>query len=331
METIKKILEDSKPIDNKFENIDENNIGDIEFVFNVPKEHPRHSKISNYKIAQWKFDEILEKNLKEFSFLIDENVGKIPFIKEFLNSQNWEYHFLKSEEWITKTTSFLDNFIEQNLHSENFKSLVVIWWGLLTNCGAYIAEKLQKNLILIPTTVLSMADNSWWKVRINNIEWWNFYKHHYKSFYEPNQIIIDKRFLQNLSQNDKKIWLAEIIKHGLFQSEKLYEYLLHNADKILNDDNYLLKAILRTIDLKRICIENDVDETENWSKTILRAWHDISDKIEEKMEFSIPHWYAVSIGIYEEITKENNPEFLEKVKKILDLFGLPKLLEEIKQ
>ena len=133
-----------------------------------------------------------------------------------------------------------------------------------------------------------------------------------------------------INQHIKKIWLVEIIKHSLFQSKKLYDYLLENTDNILHNNAYLLKAILRTIDLKRICIEYDIDENEYGSKKILRAWHDISDKIEETMQFSIPHWYAVSIGLYQEAIQSNNLEFTKKVTKILDAFHLPKYIEELR-
>ncbi|HNG97780.1 MAG TPA: hypothetical protein PLW93_05900, partial [Candidatus Absconditabacterales bacterium] len=301
----KKILKDSEAIDNKFDTMDQLNIQKIFFSFRVPNNHPRHNKISHYLIVQGEFDEILGKVSEEICFIIDNNVSKISFIQKFINLHK-DCFLLTSEEGNTKTISFLNHFIKSNLYQKKYTTLVVIGGGLLTNCGAYIAEQLQIDLILVPTTVLSMADNSGGKVRINTIQGNNFYKHSYKSFYEPNQIIIDKRFLMTINQHIKKIGLVEIIKHSLFQSKKLYDYLLENTDNILHNNAYLLKAILRTIDLKRICIEYDIDENEYGSKKILRAGHDISDKIEETMQFSIPHGYAVSIGLYQEAIQSNN-------------------------
>lgn len=322
MTLFKKIIEESKAVNNKFSGMDENTVKHAEFIFDIDKEHPRYKKIKNYKLIQWSIENLITYQSDTCVVILDKNIAKFAFIKTFLKNKKYKHHRIKSEEATTKTLKFLDRFIEKELSTEKFTTLIVMWGWLLTNCGAYIAEKLQKNLILIPTTVLSMADNSGGKVRINHIIWNTFHKHYYKSFYEPNKIIIDKRFLDHLSQNEKKIWLAEVIKHALFQSNDLYNYLINNAKKILENNKYLLKAILRTIDLKRICLKIDINESETWSKTILRAGHDISDKIEERMKFTIPHGYAVMLWILEELKQNKDYETLEKAERIFNIFWL---------
>ena len=48
----------------------------------------------------------------------------------------------------------------------------------------------------------------------------------------------------------------------------------------------------------------DVEENENGSKRILRGGHDFSDRLEEGQNLTIPHGFAVSIGIIMQLKKD---------------------------
>jgi len=173
-----------------------------------------------------------------------------------------------------------------------------------------------------------MSDSAGGKVRVNFVSNNRAYKHFYKSFYEPNAMFLDERFLESLPEKQKKIGFVEIIKHGLFQSPKLYDYLLNSGRDLFADIQKMKKAILWASDLKRVCIEMDVEENENGSRRILRGGHDFSDRIEEDLKLEIPHGIAVAIGIIKQLEMEHEKQLLDKAKKLFDLLDIPYTIED---
>jgi len=333
MNLLNEILDKSKEIDNKFINISSKELNSLNIVFKVPKNHPRAKIIKKYNYSSLKLEELKDNKLflnsKETIFIVDKNLMKIDFVKEFLENNKISLIILESLENEVKTIPFVEKIIkEKGLENKKDSTIFVIGGGLLINVGAYLAEKTNSNLILFPTTILSMADGSGGKVRINLISQGKAHKHFYKSFYEPNAIFLDERFLDNLPEKQIKIGLVESIKHSIFQSPKLYDYLVENKVKVIKDKRLLKKVVLWASDLKRICLEIDVEETPNGSKKILRGGHDFSDKLEEDEKLSIPHGLAVAIGIIKQLEQEKNQETLDKAKNIFRAFGIPISLRE---
>jgi 3-dehydroquinate synthetase len=98
---------------------------------------------------------------------------------------------------------------------------------------------------------------------------------------------------------------------------------MENAEIILREDMWLLKAILWAADLKRVCLEIDVEENENGSRRILRGGHGFSDRLEESVHFSIPHGLAVAVGIMMELQEEKAVQKLSEAAAIFDTYGIP--------
>jgi 3-dehydroquinate synthase len=144
------------------------------------------------------------------------------------------------------------------------------------------------------------------KVRLNDIQNGEYIKHAHKTFYEPSEIILDPRFLESLDDEQIRTGLGEIIKHALYQSPSLAEYLVTDSFNPFSDKQSLLRAILWTADLKRVCLEIDPEESKEGSYKILRAAHDLSDKLEEKSGFTLAHGKAVEKAMVEDLysTKE---------------------------
>jgi len=334
MELLKQILKNSKKVDEKFIGLDKKNLERTRLIFNVPIFHPRFKKIKKYPLFFSKIEKLNEipiyKKSKNKIFLIDKSISNLKFIREFIKNNKIKPIIIKSIENKTKTKDFVDKLVQRKEFKKEDSLIVVLGGGLLINIGAYLAESISSKLILLPSTVLSMADGSGGKVRINIIDKKKAYKHYFKSYYEPNMILLDKRFLDSLPKTQVKIGLVEIIKHGLFQSSSLYNYILKNKNSLFSDKRKLMKIILWAQDLKRICMEVDVEENENGSKRILRGGHDFSDRLEEGQNLTIPHGFAVSIGIIMQLKKDKKSEFLKKANKIFNAFKIPKTLKEFK-
>jgi len=333
MKLYQEIIQKSQPVDVKFEKLKESQLDEVEIVFHVPTIHQRAKEISSYLYKSLKIENLPQTDVfnltKNHVFIIDESVSKQKFIQEFIKKQKVSPIILKSIEGKVKTKPFLDDFLKShNLDKKQNLTLVVIGGGLLLNVGAYLAERISANLIHFPTTALAMSDSSGGKVRVNFVSNNRAYKHFYKSFYEPNAMFLDERFLESLPEKQKKIGLVEIIKHGLFQSPKLYEYLLNSGRDLFADTQKMKKAVLWASDLKRACIEIDVEENENGSRRILRGGHDFSDRIEEDLKLEIPHGIAVAIGIVKQLEMEHEKQLLDKAKKLFNLLDIPYTIED---
>jgi 3-dehydroquinate synthetase len=335
MELLSSILEKSAAVDDKFVSLDPAQLADFDIVLEVPSFHPRHDILRKYHYKSIPIDEVPQlspyTDSKHKIVLVDKNLSDQPFLQKFFSANHLTPFLLESKESSIKVKDNVDKFIEDH-HLRQFPKCLVmtIGGGLLLNVGAYIAEQLSADLILVPTTVLSMADGTGGKVRINNVAFGRAHKHYYKSFYEPNLVVFDERFLVGLPDLQVSIGLCEIIKHSLFQSPKLYYYLHENANDLFEDKQKLKKAILWTADLKRVCLDIDVEENENGSRKILRGGHGFSDRIEEDLKFQVPHGFAVAVGIMQELEYEHNDELLKKAATLFDLFDIPKTIDELK-
>lgn len=222
MDKYNQILKESKKIDKKYKkNI---NFEDILINFKVDVSHERYSKLKNYILKSGNLNDFVKNN--NCTYLVDNSLKNNIIIKNLKNKI-----IIKTNEKKVKQINYINKYLLTKKYS---KKLVVVGGGLLINVGAYIAQKLKLKLYLFPTTVLSMADSSGGKVRINHTIKNKFYKHYYKSFYEPDLIIIDKSFLSSLPINEKRNGLVEIIKHSLFQSNELYKFLINF--NVLKDD-----------------------------------------------------------------------------------------------
>lgn len=333
MRLYQEILKKSKPIDAEFESISDSDLSNVKIVFPVPKFHPRSKEISSYVYSPLSLHKLPKTEVfnltKNHVFIIDHAINQLEFVRKFIKENSITPILLKSIEHEVKTKSFVDNLIKQHsLDKTKDITLVVIGGGLLLNVGAYVAERISANFIQLPSTVLSMADSAGGKVRVNFITEKRAYKHFYKSFYEPNAMFLEDHFLESLPKKQIKIGLVEIIKHGLFQSPKLYDFLLTSGKKLFEDKQKLKKAILWAVNLKKVCLDIDVEENENGSRKILRGGHDFSDRIEEDERLTIPHGIAVAIGIIKQLEMEEEKQLLEKAKKLFNLLDIPYTIED---
>ncbi len=321
------ILEHSAQVDERFRQATTAELLAEQLVFTVPAGHPRSTIISSYPYEARALEELPGTPAFVLSeqriFIVDAVVSQLGFVKAFLQQQDARTIVLQPSEFEVKTKAFVDRLMKDEvLAKEKDATIIVMGGGLLLNVGAYIAEQIHAHLIQMPTTLLSMADGSGGKVRLNLLEG-KVNKHHVKSFYEPDAIFLDTRFIDSLPPRQILYGLVEIIKHGLFQSPALCMFLQTRGEDLLNDKDGLLKAALWAAHLKHVCLECDPDETPEGSLPILRGGHAISDRIEEDQQLRIPHGIAVAIGIVRQLEEEKQIEPAAKAKGLFDMFGIP--------
>ncbi|MBU0611808.1 iron-containing alcohol dehydrogenase [Patescibacteria group bacterium] len=306
-----KIIEESRKIDWTEKDLS----GDISISFLVPKNHKRFSEIKNYQLKVG--------SLKNFNFSNGDLVLVDSGVKDYINEsalKNVTIKYLKPSEGELKTLNSVNKLLSE-LRNENFKRVISIGGGIIINVSSYIAEQLKVDLVLFPTSLIAMCDASiGGHVLVNDIKDGKFAKHAYKTFYEPNEIILDPVFIEYIPEKWIRLGLAETIKHAIYQSELLMNYLLSDNFQPFSDKKSLLRAILWTADLKRVCLEIDPEQSKDGSYFIIRAGHDISDKMEEESNFTLNHGDAVEKAMLEDLASD--PERLSLLKAIYLKIGI---------
>lgn len=328
MNILSAILERSREVDERFARMENAQLGDVRIRYRVPENHPRRSRRKFYDLTTARFEDCrLDDHRRILLASAVKSHGCGGRLAEYAKENS--VLVLESVEGTVKTKDYLDSFCEQLMAERRPESLVVVGGGLLLNVGAYLAEQMECELILYPTTLLSMADGAGGKVRVNAVLFGRAYKHFYKSYYEPDAIMVDPGFLKTLPAKERRLGLVEIIKHGLFQSRALLRFVVGAGPQLLANDLGLLKAALWAADLKRVCLDLDSEENENGSRSILRAGHDFSDRIEEDSLFTIPHGWAVALGILMLLKSAGREREYCEASEIFGTFRIPRSLSEL--
>ncbi len=310
------ILSETEIIDRAWQECPIEDLYHFQLDFTIPPHHQRGPQLTSYSL----FCRTLTMHDFPTDHLIitDEYLLKLDWLQDLIASRQ---HIipLQADENRVKDVDFLNTCLRS---MQTVPCLIGIGGGTMLNSVGYLAEQLKSDVIYIPTTPLAMCDSSiGGKVRVNRMVNGEFEKHYYRSFYEPNKIIVEPRFLDSLRAHDCSTGIAEIVKHALYQSKGLLDYLLSPAFQPQQDKKSLLKAILWTCDLKRLCLEIDPDEKPEGSYDILRAAHNTADRFEEDHHFKVTHGEAVWFGMEQELGKDKirGEKFNELKRKIFAL------------
>jgi len=242
---------------------------------------------------------IITKNNK-LIFLIDRKVFYI--FKKLKNYKNQKYLVIDCSEKL-KSFSNYAKISEKilNLNIDRSTKIVAIGGGTLGDLSGFIASTILRgvDLILFPTTLLSQVDSSiGGKNGINT----NSGKNLVGTFYQPKLVYIDPKILKTLSKREILSGYAEIIKHGIINDVKFFNWLNKNSKKILTLNNkFLSEAIYKSIIIKRKYVLKDEKENlkNNNSRAILNFGHTFGHALETYYKYNkkLTHGEAISIGM----------------------------------
>jgi len=233
-------------------------------------------------------------------FLIDRKVFYV--FKKLKNYTNQKYLVIDCSEKLKSFNNYgkisekiLDFNIDRNT------KLVAIGGGTLGDLSGFIASTILRgiDLILFPTTLLSQVDSSiGGKNGINTKSGKNLVG----TFYQPNLVYIDPKILKTLSKREILSGYAEIIKHGIVNDIKFFNWLHKNSKKILTlNHKFLCEAIYKSIIIKRKYVSNDEKEIlkNNNSRAILNFGHTFGHALETYYKYNkkLTHGEAISIGM----------------------------------
>ncbi|MDP2061234.1 MAG: 3-dehydroquinate synthase family protein, partial [Flavobacteriaceae bacterium] len=176
------------------------------------------------------------------------------------------------------------------------------------------------DFVQVPTTLLAMVDAA---IGGKNGVDLGFLKNQVGLIHQPNLILIAPDFLETLPENQLRSGFAEMLKHGLIQSEKYWNELA--ALKTI-DASSVKKFIKESIIIKSTVV--DEDPNEGGLRKILNFGHTLGHAIETHFltqadKQSLLHGEAIAIGMILEaklsqyLTGFSESDFM-KVSKVLN-------------
>ncbi|MBB5254023.1 3-dehydroquinate synthase [Sulfurisphaera ohwakuensis] len=211
--------------------------------------------------------------------------------------------------------------------------VIALGGGTVTDVVGFVASIYMRgiNLINIPTTLLGMVDaaiGGKTGVNFENV------KNVLGTFYQPIMIISDLNFLETLPLEEIKKGLAEVIKYGLVLDKDLYDYLAMNKEKIFAKDESALEEIIYKSSVDKFSVVKADERETKGIRIVLNFGHTIGHAIEAGSNFTVPHGYAISVGMVCEAKMAEEVGYAEEgvvedVTWILSQYELPLTVDSL--
>ena len=257
----------------------------------------------------------LDKHKNEYFHVFVKN------LKQYASSVNL-IHMSGGDK--TKSISQLNLILEKSLSFGIDRDSLIIAFGggVIGDIAGFAASILLRgiNYIQIPTTLLSQVDSSvGGKTGINSSKSKNLIG----SFHQPLAVIVDIEILKSLPKREFVAGLAEVVKYGLINNRKFFNYIDIYYKEILEYDQEKLKEIIcKSCKIKSKIIKSD--EKENGQRALLNLGHTFGHAIESfgKYDGKIIHGEAVSVGICLAFKLSEKMNFCSQneVEKVINLF-----------
>lgn len=286
----------------------------------------------------------LSNFLKNSSFvnrlfiISDANVCRLHLqtLLNYMEKSNFSYSiycFEPGEKSKSKEVLFdIYDFLIEN-KADRKTPLVAFGGGVVGDVASFAASTFMRGmpLIHIPTTVVSQTDSSiGGKTAINHPKGKNLIG----TFYQPNAVFIDTKFLDTLSDEEFFDAFSEIIKYGIIMDRQLFRFIEEHIGDILKRDNKAIqKLVYDCAKDKSLIVQKDEKETN--IRAILNFGHTLGHAIEAFFEYKkYTHPRAVSIGevfaarLSYKLGLIDEQTFI-RIKNLLEKFHLPTKIDNI--
>ncbi|MCH2057717.1 MAG: iron-containing alcohol dehydrogenase [Thalassotalea sp.] len=177
--------------------------------------------------------------------------------------------------------------------------IIIVGGGSILNFGGVVASTVHRGeapSILVPTTVLSIADVAVGSKTSINVSKNNDHRKHFVGTYaNPSAVLLDPLFLEKLPEFELISGLSECLKHGLLQDENLYRDVVDALSTRNLNSEEAFELAHRTMILKSLIL--NVDPKEKNLGRVLLYGHLHAHVLERIANFSIPHSVSVWWGI----------------------------------
>ena len=204
-------------------------------------------------------------------------------------------------------------------------ALIALGGGVTGDITGFIASIYMRSIpcIQVPTTLMAQVDSSiGGKTGIDLSEGKNLLG----TFFQPQSVFIDLRFLETLPNDEFNNGLSEVVKYGIIDDTELFTLLEEKSDAIKDRELGVLQTIVeRSCKIKKGIIE--IDEQDMGLRRILNFGHTIGHAIEAASGYTVTHGNAISAGMIasariSEKMKYLSSEDLVRVQQLVKATGL---------
>lgn len=246
---------------------------------------------------------------------LSDILSRLSFDKLFLltdeNTEKLCYPLVKDNAQIAKAGKIIIKAGDDNKNIETLSSiwkylsengatrhslLINLGGGMLTDIGGFAAASFKRGIkcINIPTTLLGAVDAAvGGKTGIN----FNGLKNEIGAFAPAETVLIDSAFFKSLDHQNFLSGYAEMIKHGLIDSDKEWlATLSFDTEEI--DYEKLKQLVVDSVGVKERIVE--IDPFEKGIRKALNLGHTIGHAFESmsyELNKPVQHGYAVAWGI----------------------------------
>lgn len=220
--------------------------------------------------------------------------------------------------------------LEDDLLTHNFgrdTMIISLGGGVVGDLTGFLAATYLRGVphIHIPTSLLAMVDAALGgKTAVNT----PYGKNSIGAIYPADEIWIDGKFLETLTQRQWNNGTIELIKAGLIDSPALFQSLFDNAQKWKKKEmDFVMDRIYEGLLIKKEVVEEDPTETLGLRRT-LNFGHTFGHALEILENFQLQHGEAVVVGIMvasymsKELGYLSDGDF-QKIEQIFSLYEIP--------
>lgn len=204
--------------------------------------------------------------------------------------------------------------------------VIALGGGVTGDLAGFVAATYLRGvpLVQIPTSLLAMLDSSvGGKTGIDLAAGKNLVG----AFHSPRLVVADPLVLRTLPLQELRAGLAEAVKHGVIADREYFDWIADHATGLLaGDPDDLARLVHRSVEIKARFAAADPFET--GPRKALNFGHTIGHAVEALSDYTIPHGYAVAIGMVVEArlgeaTGITEPGTETALGSVLQALGLP--------
>jgi len=276
---------------------------------------------------------LIAKNHKAGRHVIvtDDNVaplhGKnfLPVLKNIgLNADIIAFPAGEASKSINTLLDLADKLLK--LGADRGTCLIALGGGVVGDMVGFIASIYMRGVpyVQIPTTLVAQVDSAiGGKTAVDLPAGKNLLG----TFYQPAAVFVDLSFLETLPAKEFENGLAEIIKYGIIDDEKMFHLLEENMEAVRQKDSTLLvKIVENCCRIKKAIVE--IDEREQGLRRILNYGHTLGHALEAVSMYKMTHGEGVAVGMIAAALISAKKGYLDiaeakRIKELVEKAGLP--------
>ena len=276
---------------------------------------------------------LISKNHKAGRHIVitDSNVGSLHGQKFLtglqdvgLNAELIEFPAGEASKNINTALDIVAKLLD--LGADRNSMLIALGGGVTGDMAGFIASVFMRSIpyIQVPTTLLAQVDSSIGGKTAIDLPCG---KNLLGTFYQPRAVFVDLSYLDTLPEKEFNNGMAEVIKYGIIDDEKMFRLLEENTASVKRKDPaLLLKIVENCCRIKKSSVE--IDEKEQGLRRILNYGHTLGHALEAQSKFTISHGEAVALGMIAAARISENLGYLdpasrERIERIIREAGLP--------